>query len=282
MLSYRHAYHAGNHADVFKHAVLSLILAKLTEKPAPCVYVDTHAGAGLYQLNSTQAQKTGEASGGIERLLSGPMTIRLLDSYLEVVRNLRAQRSQAYPGSPAIAQQLLRPQDKLHLLELHNSEVEILKGNMGRDSRISIHHREGFEALPALAPTFLPRGLALIDPAYEVTGDYAQALASLEKTLARWRTGIYVLWYPLLAKQRDRSDWLKRQLQKLQPANLLMAELWVQNQTQDYGMHGSGLAILNAPWQLELHLEQLLPELSQALAQDSGAGWRVDWLRKPA
>lgn len=282
MLSYRHAYHAGNHADVLKHAALSLILAKLTEKPAPCVYIDTHAGAGLYQLNSAQAQKTGEASGGIERLLSGPLAIRLLEPYLDVVRALRAQRSQAYPGSPAIAQQLLRPQDKLQLLELHNSEVEVLKGNMGRDGRISIHHREGFEALPALAPSFLPRGLALIDPAYEVAGDYAQALASIEKALTRWRTGTYILWYPLLAKQRDRSDWLKRQLHKLQPANLLVAELWVQSQAQEYGMHGSGLAILNAPWQLELQLGQLLPALSQALAQDPGAGWRLDWLRKPA
>ncbi len=282
MLSYRHAYHAGNHADVFKHAALSLILAKLTEKPAPCVYIDTHAGAGLYQLNSAQAQKTGEASGGIERLLSGPLAIRLLEPYLEVVRALRAQRSQAYPGSPAIAQRLLRPQDKLQLLELHNSEVEVLRGNMGRDARISIHHREGFAGLPALAPAFLPRGLALIDPAYEVAGDYAQALASLEKTLTRWRTGTYVLWYPLLAKQRDRSDWLKRQLHKLQPANLLVAELWVQSQAQEYGMHGSGVAILNAPWQLDLQLEQLLPALSPALAQDSGAGWRLEWLRKPA
>lgn len=279
MLSYRHAYHAGNHADVLKHSLLCLVLAKLTVKDSPCVYIDTHAGAGLYQLNSAQAQKTGEAAGGIERLLAAPTSIPGLAPYLKTVHQLRGKRPQSYPGSPAIAQQLLRPQDKLNLLELHNKEIDTLRANLGRDRRLSIHHRDGFEGLPALLPPPCPRGLVLMDPAYEVVADYAQAVASLAKAQARWQTGTYMLWYPLLARQRDRSGWLKHELHRQRPRNLLIAELWVQPASEEYGMHGSGVAIVNAPWQLDEQLSALLPALSELLTQAPGAGWKLDWLQ---
>ncbi|MDQ2076743.1 23S rRNA (adenine(2030)-N(6))-methyltransferase RlmJ [Marinimicrobium sp. ABcell2] len=274
MLSYRHAYHAGNHADVLKHSVLSLVLTKLLAKPSPCVYLDTHAGAGHYALDGSLALKTGEAATGIERLLERAPDLPELATYLDLVRR---QPPNQYPGSPAIAAQLLREQDRLQLLELHSTDLAELKNHLGRDRRVSIHHRDSVEGLPALLPPTPRRGLVLMDPAYELAENYAQVISCLGQSLRRWRTGVYVLWYPLLARQRDRSDWLKKQLCALQPPNLLVAELWVQAPQEEYGMHGSGLAIINAPWQLDEQLKRLLPYLSDTLAQGQGAGWNLDW-----
>lgn len=278
MLSYRHAYHAGNHADVLKHLTLTLALDRLTHKASPLVYIDTHSGAGRYDLGDAQAQKTGEADAGIEALMAAPCDLPELNRYVQLVRRMRADQPRLYPGSPGVAAQLLRDQDRLLLMELHNTEVEALKANLGRDRRVAVHHRDGFEGLPALVPPTPPRGLVLMDPAYELSEDYARVLTSLERALQRWRTGVYLLWYPMLARQRDRSEWLKRQLRGLPAANLLVAELTVQAQGEDYGMHGSGMAIVNCPWQLDEQLAAVLPVLAGTLA-GSGGGWHMEWLR---
>lgn len=279
MLSYRHGYHAGNHADVLKHAVLCLLLNKLTSKQSPCTYIDTHAGAGRYDLSQPWAQRTNEHALGVDRLLDSESKSDLLKGYLDCVRDGYRQ-GKGYPGSPAIAQALLRPGDKIILMELHNNEFEILKRNCRDGKRTSFHHRNGFEGLVAMSPPPHPRGLALVDPSYEVISDYELAASSVAKAAARWATGTFAVWYPVLGKNRDQSDRLLHLLRKQTTTSLLRAELDVKGAGEDYGMHGSGMAIVNPPWQLDEQLRSLLPELTESLAQDSEASFRLEWLRE--
>jgi 23S rRNA (adenine2030-N6)-methyltransferase len=281
LLSYRHGYHAGNHADVFKHIVLCLLLKKLTAKATPCIYLDTHAGAGSYNLNQQWAQRNAEFLQGIERLLEQEQPPALAADLLQLVRNARRQGPMAYPGSPAIARELLRPQDKLVLMELHNNEISALKRNCHGDKRISFHHRDGFEGLVGLMPPAIARGLVLVDPSYELKADYERTATSVVKAAGRWSTGTFAVWYPLLGKDRNRSQPLLQRL-KSGAQNLLVSELWVKAPSEDFGMHGSGMAIINPPWQLDTQLQELIPPLSALLAQDDQAGWRVDWLKAKA
>lgn len=281
MLSYRHGYHAGNHADVFKHAVLCLLLKKLIVKDTPCIYLDTHAGAGDYNLNQQWAQRNAEFMQGIERLLEQDEPPALAADLLNLVRAARRQRAMGYPGSPAIARELLRREDKLVLMELHNNEISALKRNCRGDKRISFHHRDGFEGLVGLMPPAIARGLVLVDPSYELKVDYEKAATSVIKAAERWSTGTFAVWYPLLGKDRNRSQPLLQRL-KSGAQSLLVSELWVKSPSEDFGMHGSGMAIINPPWQLDSQLQELLPPLSKILAQDEQAGWRVDWLKAKA
>lgn len=280
LLSYRHGYHAGNHADVLKHALLCLLLKKLTSKDSPCIYFDTHAGAGSYDLNQQWAQQTGEYAEGIERLLSCDAPPAGLTDLLNIVRNERQHKPMAYPGSPDIARQLLRPQDKLVFMELHNNEVRALKRNCRGDKRISFHHRDGFEGLIGLTPPPIARGLALIDPSYEVKADYEKAATCVSKSAARWSTGTFAVWYPLLGINNNRADLLLKRLKSGTTQSLLIAELAVKTPSEDFGMHGSGMAIINPPWQLDTQLQGLLPSLATLLAQDDKAGWKLEWLRE--
>lgn len=280
VLSYRHGFHAGNHADVFKHAALCLILKKLTAKEAPFVYLDTHSGAGHYNLNKQWSQTTVEFMDGIERVLNAERTPPLLEEYVHLVKQAREAKPMAYPGSPNIARALLRPQDKLVLMELHNNEIRELKRHCAGDKRVSFHHRDGFEGLVGLMPPVLPRGVALIDPSYEVKADYETVARSISKAAARWATGMFVVWYPLLGESRDLSQLLLKKLKQSTEHSLLVAELAVKEQSAEFGMHGSGLAILNPPWQLNDQLRELLPALAEMLAQDDKASWRVEWLRQ--
>ena len=281
MLSYRHAFHAGNHADVFKHAVLTLVLASLRQKDKPFTYLDTHAGGGLYDLFGEQAQKTSESRDAIGRLWAQRSRWPELQDYFSAIAAHNPEEElRHYPGSPEIARQLSRPQDKLTLLELHPRESEILRGNLGFDRRVSIHHRDAFEGLNALLPPTPRRGVVLIDPPYEQRSEYPQVASSLQKAWQRWPTGIYVVWYPLLPRGRDQSELLLRQMQAGGYASLLMAELEVDGQNPDFGMHGSGLAIVNPPWQLDQQLEQLLPMLAEALQVGNACDWRMKWLVK--
>jgi len=282
MLSYRHAFHAGNHADILKHSTLSLLLQHLRQKDKPFVYMDTHAGAGLYDLGSDWAQKTGEAQQGIARIWTEQAAWPSLHAYFQSIAALQSDPGTAryYPGSPAIAGQLLRPQDALLLCELHRHEFQCLRHNMGQDKRVALHQRDGFEALGALLPPTPKRGLVLIDPPYEQRSDYQAVSRSLHKALQRWATGQYMVWYPCLAKQRDASQTLLTALQNLPCRSLLRVELTVREQAPELGMHGSGLAIINAPWQLDKQLEAILPRLCQTLKVTDAATWRVEWLRQ--
>ncbi|MBY4679062.1 23S rRNA (adenine(2030)-N(6))-methyltransferase RlmJ [Marinobacterium arenosum] len=282
MLSYRHSFHAGNHADMLKHAVQALILDKLKAKAKPFIYLDSHSGAGLYDLHGDEARKTAEFRGGIERLLAARNDFSELADFFAVINSHnRGTALRHYPGSPEIARQLMREQDRLMLMELHNNEVEILKANMAGDPRIAIHHRDGFEGLPALLPPTPARGLALIDPSYELKTDYDRVVSSIRQANERWPIGCYAIWYPRLGKQRDQSATMLRQLAALPLKNLLVAELSVAPQSAEFGMHGSGMAILNAPWQLDSQLASLLPRLHDALAPDGAGDWSVRWLIEP-
>jgi 23S rRNA (adenine2030-N6)-methyltransferase len=285
LLSYRHAFHAGNHADVLKHATLSLVLASFKQKDKPFVYLDTHAGGGIYDLDSEWARKTKEANSGIQRVWHQPAQWPELQAYFQTLNSLNsvAEGQQFYPGSPEVARQLLRPQDKAILMELHPQEVDVLRSHLARDSRVHIHHRDGLEGLSALTPPSPRRGLVLIDPAYERHEEYQQVVAAVKKAYARWPTGTYLIWYPILAKARDSSRRLLHDLKEKNTfSNLLVAELSVEAQHPDLGMHGSGLAIINPPWQLDTQLKALLPRLAKALQIGAESDWRVDWLSKSA
>lgn len=279
MLSYRHAFHAGNYADVFKHLCQVLLLNKLTEKAKPLCYVDTHSAAGLYDLGADMANKTAEYSDGIDKLLQRAGQYPEITDYLALISQFRDK--DLYPGSPAIAAHLLREQDKLILMELHNNEVENLRANMGRDPRVAIHHRDGFEGTLAIAPPEPKRGMVLIDPPYEQAREYQDVVNFIQKLHKKWPVGVVALWYPLLAEKRNKAPAMLDALAKVQPASLFIAECWVKPQPQELGMYGSGMAFINLPWQVDQQIAQLLPILTSLLGQ-TGAGYRTEWLIEPA
>lgn len=281
MLSYRHSFHAGNHADVLKHTVLVALLRHFLRKDKPFTYLDSHSGAGRYDLGGAEAVRTGEAATGIARLWDTPPEEPLLADYLTQVQHCNPdQRLTFYPGSPALALGLMRDQDRACLIELHNNEVAVLRQNFQADPRVAIHHRDACEGLLALTPPAPRRGLALIDPAYEMASDYTDVEHIVRELHRKWAVGTLALWYPLLAKQRDRSSWLKQSLARSPLSSLLCVELTVQEQRLDYGMHGSGLLIVNAPWQLDTQLNDALTALRPLLHPNGTA--RVQWLREPA
>lgn len=263
MLSYRHAYHAGNHADVLKHLTLLAILQQLRGKEKPFVAIDTHAGNGFYNLAGEQARKTGEAAQGFLRMLPAAASLRkneLIASYLDLVAGFNPVDAGAdignYPGSPAIMQSQLRDDDRMVLMELHTTEIEALRENFKRDPRISIHHRDGFEGAVALTPPTPRRGMLLMDPAYENKADYQQAIKSVLATHRRWPTGIIALWYPLLGRDRDFSGLVKQKLKGIDGG--ISIELTVAPQADEFGMHGSGMYIINPPWQLPERVQAAL------------------------
>lgn len=273
MLSYRHGYHAGNHADVLKHLVLLGLLQRLLAKDKPFTYIDSHSGAGVYDLNSAEARLNTEHASGISRVWHSRSDDPLLSLYVSRVRALNEDgRLRWYPGSPLLAADCLRADDRMHLLELHPAEVEELRFNhlhaLGTHDRVSIHQRDAFEGLLAITPPEPRRGLALIDPAYEDKQDYQKVLSTVLKLQRRWPVGIIAVWYPLLARQRDRSGWLKSALARENLPDLLSIELSVEEQAEDFGMHGSGMLITNTPWQFR---EQMQATLS-ALMSELGAG----------
>ena len=281
MLSYHHAFHAGNHADVLKHAVETLLLAQLRQKEKPFCYLDTHAGGGCYDLSGDWSQKKAEYQDGIARLWDERADWPELADYFSVIETLNEQTLRFYPGSPEVARHLTREQDRLALMELHNQEIEILRRHMGSDSRSAIHHRDGFEGLLGLLPPTPRRGLVLMDPPYELKEDYQRVLQTLKKAMQKWSTGIYALWYPILGKDADRSRSMLELFKYAGFPSVLVAELEVAAQPDEWGMNGSGMLILNAPWQLDTQLADLLPRLCQRLAQSEEAQWRLEWLVKP-
>lgn len=274
LLSYLHGFHAGNHADVFKHAVLSLVLESLLAKPKPLVYVESHAGAGRYDLGAEQALKTAEYRLGIERLWEQRDVFPELSAYLGAISALNPSGGfSVYPGSPALAAHLLRAQDRLILMELHPTESQTLRRHLGGDPRIGIHRRDGLEGLTALVPPKPARGLVLIDPSYEQASEYKRVAEALIAAHVRWPTGVYALWYPRLGVQRDRSADLIGRIRESVPDGLL-CELRVRRQVEDFGMHGSGMLLFNPPWRLEERLADLLPRLADTLAME-GTGRSV-------
>ena len=277
MLSYRHAFHAGNHADVLKHAVLVNLLGYLTRKDKPLWYVDTHAGAAGYALDEAWAQKNAEFETGISRLWGQKDLPASLSAYMHEVRALNPGGAlQSYPGSAQIAMQMLRGQDRLRLFELHSTESRGLREHFSDDApRVLVQAGDGFEGLRSVLPPPSRRGLVLIDPSYEDKRDYARARAALEDALLRFATGVYVLWYPIV--QRRESQQFAESLKRLRRKDWLHVALTVKAPSADgFGLHGSGLYVLNPPWDLPRMLAETMPYLVKVLGQDASADFELD------
>lgn len=274
MLSYRHSFHAGNHADVLKHFILYLVLRYFNQKDKAYWYIDTHSGAGLYDLHSPQTQKLNEYRDGIARLQQANNLPEQLAEFMQHLTQILPEH-QLYAGSPAWAQSLLRETDKMRLFELHPSDFSLLLNNirqwqLGR--RCMVKQEDGFQGLLSLLPPPPRRAVVLIDPPYEQKQDYARVLHTLTEALKRFETGCYLVWYPCLS--RTESQTLPEKLQKLCPNRYLHAELHVHAPRSDgFGMHGSGMFLLNPPYVLAQQLQQTLPIITQLLAQDNGARW---------
>lgn len=284
-MNYRHGFHAGNHADVLKHVVLLALCDALTSKPAPCFALDTHAGRGLYALSGDEATRTGESEGGIARLAPG--LDPLLDRYLAAVAACRAQHGDdAYPGSPWLLAHALRAEDRIAACELQPGEAEALKAVLTRDPRIAVHERDGYAAMKALLPpkagaTRLNRGLVLIDPPYEAQlAEFDTALAAIRDGLTRWPQGMVALWYPVKLGRALAS--FHRRAATVPARSALRIELMVRRDDSPLRMNGSGLLVLNAPWQFDAALAQPLRILAQRLGEDGQGRAHVEWLRPPA
>ena len=277
MLSYRHAFHAGNHADVLKHTVLIALLRYLGQKDKAFWVIDTHAGAGAYALDSAQASKLGECRQGIGRLWERADLPPLLADYVDQVRKLNPDgRLLHYPGSPFFSWWNLREQDRLRLFELHSRDARLLGDNFQTAGRqVIVSPTDGFAGLKALLPPPPRRALVLIDPSYEEKQDYERVIQALRDALTRFAGGTYMLWYPQLT--RLEAHELPQRLKRLPVAAWLHVALRVSTPAKDgFGMHGSGLFILNPPWTLHDALADTLPFLCKVLGEDSGAGFTLE------
>ncbi|HEY8605553.1 MAG TPA: 23S rRNA (adenine(2030)-N(6))-methyltransferase RlmJ [Noviherbaspirillum sp.] len=291
MLSYRHAFHAGNHADVLKHVVLIQLLRYLGQKDTPYMYIDTHAGAGVYALDTGYAAKSTEYETGIARLWDRKDAPPPVAEYLQLVRDMNPSgKMRYYPGSPYCADRVAREQDRIRLFEMHPSDSKILEENFrkqeahlaaqgqrssSRGKRVMINKGDGFTGLRSLLPPPSRRGLVLVDPPYEVKDDYRKVKLMLEDALVRFATGTYAVWYPVL--QRMESRQFADKLKRLQANGWLNVTLSIRAPTPDgFGLHSSGMFVINPPYTLEPMLRELMPWLVKALGMDSGAGFTLE------
>jgi len=280
MLSYRHAFHAGNHADVLKHFIEVQLLRYLAQKDKPFWYIDTHAGAGCYALDSGYAAQNAEYESGIARLWDRDDLPESLADYVALVKHINPDgQMKLYPGSPLVAQALLRDGDRMRLFELHPSDSEILQQNFsGRG--VLVQSADGFGALKSLLPPPPRRALVLIDPPYEDKQDYQRVVSELREGLKRFPSGVYAVWYPQL--QRSDARQLPGQLKQLPVKSWLNVALSVQGLSMDgFGMHGSGMFILNPPWNLHGVLQQVMPYLVRHLGQDAHASFTLEQNPQP-
>ena len=280
MFSYRHAFHAGSHADILKHLTLIHLVDYLQEKPVALTMVDTHAGAGIYSLKDGFAAVSKEAEGGIFRLLkfkeAGNPIPESVQKYLDCIEaeNIDGELN-TYPGSPFILARLLRPQDRLKLFELHPKEIDILRHNIDEHEcakQIDVYAADSFSRLKGLLPPPSRRGLVLIDPSYEDKQDYRYLEAAIEEAMQRFATGCYAIWYPTLSRRESAA--LPDRMKKICAAHKrswLHTELRVENAPGERRLQASGMFIINPPWTLEKHLAEALPTLTKVLGIDSGA-----------
>jgi len=282
MFSYRHAFHAGSHADILKHIVLIQLIRYLQEKEGALTIIDTHAGAGIYSLSDGFAAVSKEAEGGIFRLSHywhNNQQVEITDSISEYMAAITAENPSEelafYPGSPFIIAKMLRPQDRLKLFELHPKEIDLLRHNvqqLPQNKQIDLYHADSFSRLKGLVPPPSRRGLVLIDPSYEDKQDYRYLESTLEEALSRFATGCYAIWYPILSRREAAA--LPDRLQKIAAVHKrswLQAELRVENSPGERRLQASGMFVLNPPWTLEGKLKETLPALVKVLGQNSGA-----------
>lgn len=284
MFSYRHAFHAGHHADVLKHFIVIQLVNYLKQKEAPFMCIDTHAGAGLYALDTGYAAKNAEYKDGIEKLWDKKDLPRALADYVDVVKELNPSgKLRYYPGSPYCAEQAMRLEDRLRLFEMHPSDIKILQQNMkkremhqaeqgqkARGKRVMVMASDGFDGLKALLPPQQRRALVLMDPSYEDKRDYKRVKDSLADALQRFPSGTYAVWYPVLQRQESRE--LTRKLAQLPAESWLNVTLSVSQPMPDgFGLHSSGMFIINPPWTMEAMLKEVMPYLVKVLGKDSAA-----------
>jgi 23S rRNA (adenine2030-N6)-methyltransferase len=288
-MNYRHAYHAGNFADVHKHVVLLALLDSLKAKPTPFCLIDTHAGSGLYALDGVEAGKTGEYKDGVARLLfpdlhgdehaaAGSLP-PLLRRWLDLITDMHGNQGELhyYPGSPMLAALAMRENDSAQLCELLPGEAERLREVFRNDPRMHVHQRNGYEALKGLTPPKEKRGLVLIDPPYEAQeAEYKAIEQALKAAMLRWPTGMYAVWYPI--KLRSQVQPFLRWLPRSGARRVLCTELLLYPDDSPLRLNGSGMVILNAPYQLDEALREPLRAIARLLGKDQPAQWRLDWL----
>jgi 23S rRNA (adenine2030-N6)-methyltransferase len=282
-MNYRHAFHAGGFADVIKHIVLVRILTHLQDKPAPFRVIDTHAGAGVYDLTSDEARRGGEWLTGIARLMQARFSeaaLPLIAPYLDIVRSFNPGRDLvAYPGSPLIARALLRPQDRLTACEVEPKARKRLIDALRRDTQARVVDLDGWVALPAFVPPKERRGLVLIDPPYEAKNEFERIAESFAQAFAKWPTGSFLLWYPV--KSRRATDSLARHVTEVTsagtpPGKCLRLEFSVAPQIAEAGLTSTGLLIVNPPWTLAGELKAILPELEKPLGRGGAGRFRIE------
>lgn len=276
MLSYRHSFHAGNHADVVKHIVQSLILDALKQKDKPFVYHDTHSGVGRYDLQDERSEKTGEFKQGIARIWSRDDIPSDIVAYIDTIKALNnGDELRYYPGSPKVARSQIRAQDRMVLTELHPSDFPLLLQEFRGDRQVKMYQEDAFARLKASLPPKERRGMVLIDPPYELKHEYQDVVKAIKHSYQRWATGTYAIWYPVV--YRETIDNMIEGLKDLNIRNILQIELGVEADTEERGMTASGMIVINPPWKLESQMQQILPWLQQAIAPNYGHN-KVEWI----
>ncbi|OTQ71341.1 23S rRNA (adenine(2030)-N(6))-methyltransferase RlmJ [Gilliamella apis] len=264
MLSYRHSYHAGNHADVLKHIVLTLCINSLKEKEKPFLYLDTHSGAGRYLLQSEHAEKTGEYLSGINLIWQQSETPELLNTYLSVLKRYNPfDKLKYYLGSPLIAKQLLREQDKINLTELHPTDYPLLRQEFSKDKRAKVLREDGFAQLKSKLPPESRRGIVLIDPSYEIKDDYQKIPKALLEAYKRFATGIYLIWYPVVS--RTQTQKMIDEIVNLGIKKISQFEFAIKPDNNQKGMTASGMIVINPPWKLQQQMQTIMPWLKNTL-----------------
>ncbi len=275
-MNYRHVYHAGNFADVLKHLVLALVVTHLKTKDKPFLVLDAHAGVGLYDLTSVPAGKTGEWRGGIGRLWTDPGLPACAQPYLDAIHALNPDGVlRYYPGSPVVAAELLRADDRLVLNEKHPQDFQTLSLRFRRDGRATVLNGDAYGTAKAAVPPPERRGLVLFDPPYEEKDEFARLTKGLKQALSRWPTGSYMVWYPI--KARSQVDRVLADVVNLGPPPTLAVELMIHTDDDPNRLNGSGVLVINPPWTLEADLSVLLPVLTERLT-DGGGGYSLRWL----
>jgi 23S rRNA (adenine2030-N6)-methyltransferase len=272
LLSYRHAFHAGNFADVLKHSVLTLVLEYMARKDKGFTYIDSHSGAGMYSLNDEYAQKTGEYKDGIAKILEAVDDENFPEAlmpYIELLEKLNTENGELeiYPGSPGIAKQFMRRQDSAHLFELHPTDIQHLTEFCARWNKSHVKQSDGYQGILGLIPPPSRRGVILIDPPYELKEDYTKAVKTIVKAYKKFTSGTYILWYPVVT--RERINAMEKDFSRSEVKNLLQVEFCLKDDSDQYGMTGTGLFIVNPPWQLESQLTEILPYLKTKLGEEN-------------
>jgi 23S rRNA (adenine2030-N6)-methyltransferase len=277
MLSYRHLFHAGNFADVFKHALLTRLLIALAAKGKPFCYLDTHAGTGRYDLTHRWAQKAREYENGIARIWKAKDAPAPLEPYLERVREFNPDHVlKAYPGSPLIARHFMRPCDRMVLVELNKTDHAELESVLAREKHVAVRLMDGYQALRAYLPPPERRGLVLIDSSFDRAHEFHRIIVAMKDAHARWSTGVYAVWYPIM-EARAMSDFYA-QVVRSGIRKVLRLELMVRERDENTFIPGCGMLVVNPPWHFEEEAKSMLPWLAKKLAISHGAGAAVQWL----